>query len=174
MRLVLAATGLLSMLLLGGCAGSWERLPAQRPEPAGRDPDARPCFAESREPRAAALFRGVLFNGERQSWTTDEPELTCTLPEGGAWEAVLQFDVPRETFGKTGPLSFEMSVEGQPLAGLRCPKPGSYEWRAAVPSELAQMGRKLTLRARIRPPFEASDDGQHLGVLLTGGGFLRR
>jgi hypothetical protein len=120
------------------------------------------------------MFRGVLFGGERQSWTTDEWEFTCTLPQGGAWDAVLQFDLPSEYFGKAGAQSLDVSLESHRLTGMTCVRPGSYEWRASVPASLAQAGRSLTLRARIRPPIVAAGDGQHLGVLLTAGGYLRR
>ncbi len=169
-----AGPGLLLVLLLCGCVRSWEPLPTQHAAPTAKDPEARPCFAATAEPRAKGLFRGVLFGSETQSWTLDDVEFTCTLPEGGAWDAVLQFEVASATIDKTGPVTLEMTLEGARLEGLRCTRAGRYEWRAAVPAELAQAGRALTLQTKIGPPFVAEGDSARLGVLLSAGGYLRR
>lgn len=167
---VLVALGLLS-----GCsrAPRFEPIPEQAAYVEAPDPPVRPCFVAMSEPRATAfILNDISKDAGWKRWTGARPAVRCTLPRDGSWQAEFDFAAVDVTLKDTGPITLTFTVNGRAIGTMRCDHEAMFQFRVAVPKDLAKAGQELILEAAVDKPWVSPGDGAKLGVLVSAAGFL--
>jgi hypothetical protein len=107
-------------------------------------------------------------------WTFDRPELQFLLRKTDHLELEIDFAVAGEVLKDTGPVTVSFFLNDQAFGSMQCAREGDYKFIRPVSSKLLTANEMTTVAAEMRPLWVSKQDGQHLGIILTGAGFVPR
>jgi len=164
-------------LLAAGCVNipSTYAPPMERRPVTGYGNDAFGVVVGMGDPSAPAhLIRGVSSNvaGGSWRWAQKRAELRFALTRLNNVRAVVDFTLPEEAFGATGPLTFTFFVNDRLLDTVRCTRPGNQHFEKPVPAEWLRSDGMTVLAVEVDKVFRSPRDGWEMGFILNRAGFL--
>lgn len=154
------------------------RVPEQRPSDFGPDPPPL-GFREYISMDSPWVEKHLVKDIETtprvpRRWTFAEPEMRFRLKSRDNRKLVVKFVVVSQTFSETGPFMIEFLVNGRPVGGMRCEKPGEHVFEAPVSDEILRTDDETRVQIRVEKHWVSPLDGNRLGVQLMEAGFLER
>ena len=149
-------------------------LPAQWPSFDNAEAKPFGAFVEMGDPHATTYFSRDIAGGINQGslrWAFRNPELRFWLEETGAQVFVLDFLIHSVTLRSTGPVTIEVSINGQALGRIRCEHDGEYHFERPVPASWLRTDRPVLVALTPDRVWVSPEKRGVLSFLLRRAGF---
>jgi hypothetical protein len=107
-------------------------------------------------------------------WTFDRPELQFFLAKTEHLELEVDYSIAGDIVKDTGPITVSFFLNNRAVGSMRCAKEGQYKFIQPVPAHLLSANEIATVGMEMKPVWVSPKDGQHLGIILIGAGFVTR
>lgn len=148
--------------------------PIQRKPLTGQDPSSLRAFVRMNEAGAEAhLLKDVnpFVEGGGFRWTQQRPTFQF-MPSSSAGQTFkLDFALHSEVIKKTGPITLSILINGKPFDRVTYTKDGEQHYEKRVPPGLLTRGSPTIVTVELDKVLD-TPDGNKLGLILTGAGFL--
>ncbi|MEZ5354074.1 MAG: hypothetical protein R2762_15660 [Bryobacteraceae bacterium] len=172
-----AALALAAALLAVSCVSQpdYYAPPEQRRPSLGPDTSRLKHYIRMNDPAAPDhILRDIseTVEGDAWRWTRQRPMLRFVTPKTDGLRLVMDFAFNGETMKETGPVTIRFLVNGHLLDTVKYETEGAQRFEKAVPKEWLAEGEDAVVAAELDKVWVSPQDGNKLGVILSGAGFL--
>jgi hypothetical protein len=106
-------------------------------------------------------------------WARKRPELRFFLETVDHLNFKADFSIAETLFRETGPVTFSIFINGQPLDVLKFSEAGEKHYEKPVPAKLLRVKSMNFVAIEVDKVWVSKTDGVVLGFILTRAGFTQ-